>query len=105
MAQEILKPGLGTMRILVGYYSSRKAQPVTIYLTAKKGAEDYGSSAVGIFQRPGPVAQSFFTVNPPRIAVNTLAGSEPIEAQLIATSTTPTITLSLTSAFPLPLNL
>ncbi|MCS3918211.1 Ig-like domain-containing protein [Fervidibacter sacchari] len=77
--------GLGTMRILVGYYSSRKAQPVTIYLTAKKGAEDYGSSAVGIFQRPGPVAQSFFTVNPPRIAVNTLAGSEPIEAQLIAT--------------------
>jgi adhesin/invasin len=77
--------GLGTMRILVRYYSSRKAQPVTIYLTAKKGAEDYGSSAIGIFQRPGPVAQSFFTVNPPRIAVNTLAGSEPIEAQLIAT--------------------
>jgi hypothetical protein len=69
----------------VRYYSSRKAQPVTIYLTAKKGAEDYGSSAIGIFQRPGPVAQSFFTVNPPRIAVNTLAGSEPIEAQLIAT--------------------
>jgi len=77
--------GLGTMRILVRYYSSRKAQLVTIRLQAQKDGSDYGATAVSIFQRPGPVKQAFFTVNPPRIVVNTLSGTEPIEAQLIAT--------------------
>jgi adhesin/invasin len=73
----------GTIRVSVNYYSSRKAQSVTIRAKVNRGAQLYGESAVGIFQVPGPVAKAFFAVDPPRIAVNTVTG-EPIEARLIA---------------------
>jgi hypothetical protein len=80
-------PTAGTIRVLVNYYSSRKAQPVTIRAKVNRevnGVEQlHGESAVGIFQVPGPVAKAFFAVDPPRLAVNTVTG-EPIEARLIA---------------------
>ncbi|MCS7187930.1 MAG: hypothetical protein RMK89_13390, partial [Armatimonadota bacterium] len=57
--------------------------PVTIRAKVSRGGTPYGESAVGIFQLPGPVAKAFFTVDPPRIAVNTVTG-EPVEARLIA---------------------
>jgi hypothetical protein len=76
-------PTSGTIRVLVNYYSSRKAQPVTIRAKVNRGAQLYGESAVGIFQVPGPVAKAFFAVDPPRLAINTMTG-EPIEARLIA---------------------
>jgi hypothetical protein len=75
----------GIVQVAVTYYSSRKAQPVTIRARVNRGASFYGESAVGIFQLPGPVAKAFFTVDPPRIAVNTVAG-EPTQARLIASA-------------------
>ncbi len=74
----------GTVRVSITYYSSRKAQPVTIRARISRGTVLYGESAVSIFQLPGPVAKAFFAVDPPRLAVNTITG-EPTEAKLIAT--------------------
>lgn len=73
----------GTISVTVNYYSSRKAQPVTIRAKVNRGATFYGESAVSIFQVPGPVEKAFFTVDPLRIAVNTVTG-EPTQARLIA---------------------
>ncbi|MGQ9520280.1 MAG: Ig-like domain-containing protein, partial [Candidatus Fervidibacter sp.] len=77
------EPTLGIISVTVDYYSSRKAQPVTIRATVNRGASFYGESAVSIFQVPGPVEKAFFAVDPLRIAVNTVTG-EPTQARLIA---------------------
>ncbi len=72
----------GIVQVSVTYYSSRKAQPVTIRAQVNRGAVVYGEAAVSISQIPGPVVKAFFTVDPPRIAVNTVP-NEPTEARLI----------------------
>ena len=46
----------GTIKVSVDYYSSRKAQSVTIRATVNRNNQLYGQSAVGIFQAPGPPA-------------------------------------------------
>ncbi len=77
---------LGVVRVSVTYYSSRKAQSVTIRARVNRNATPYGEpAAIGIFQLPGPIAKAFFAVDPPRIAVNTVVG-EPHEARLIASA-------------------
>ena len=76
-------PTAGIISVTVSYYSSRKAQPVTLRARVNRNATFYGESAVSIFQVPGPVEKAFFAVDPPRIAVNTVTG-EPTQARLIA---------------------
>ncbi len=73
----------GTIRVTAEYYSSRKAQAVTIRATVYRNNQLYGESAVAIFQKPGPVEKAFFAVDPPRLAVSTVTG-EPTQARLIA---------------------
>jgi len=63
-------PTQGTIRVLVDYYSSRKAQPVTIRATVKRNNQLYGSSAIGIFQLPGPPANILLTSSPTLIPPN-----------------------------------
>jgi len=44
----------GTIKVSVDYYSSRKAQPVTIRATVNSNDQLHGQSAVSVFQLPGP---------------------------------------------------
>ncbi len=81
-------PADGVIRTQVEYYSSRKSQTVIVSAEVRKGAgfsDLHGRASITIVQEAGEVAQSFFTVDPPFLAVNTLAGKEPIESRLIAT--------------------
>ncbi len=78
-----LDPTDGVIQRNLTYYSSRKAQPVTIRVTVNHNNALYGESAVGLFQKPGPVEKAFFAVDPPRLAVSTLTG-EPTQSRLIA---------------------
>jgi hypothetical protein len=60
----------GTIRVSVNYYSSRKAQSVTIRAKVNRGAQLYGESAVGVFQLPGPPANILLTSSPTLIPPN-----------------------------------
>ena len=60
----------GTIKVSVDYYSSRKAQSVTIRATVNRNNQLYGQSAVGIFQVPGPPANILLTSSPTLIPPN-----------------------------------
>jgi hypothetical protein len=66
-------PTAGTIRVSVNYYSSRKAQPVTIQATVKRGSKDHGKSAISIFQIPGYPATIILTSSPTLIPPNSEA--------------------------------
>jgi protocatechuate 3,4-dioxygenase beta subunit len=75
----------GVIQVTVEYYASRKAQTVIINAEVKRGDQLHGRASITVVQDAGRVEKAFFTVDPPRLAVNTLLNREPVEARLIAT--------------------
>jgi adhesin/invasin len=63
-------PTSGTIKVSVDYYSSRKAQPVTIRATVNSNNQLHGQSAVSVFQLPGPPANILLTSSPTLIPPN-----------------------------------
>jgi hypothetical protein len=78
-------PTNGVIQVTVEYYASRKAQTVIINAEVKRGDQLHGRASITVVQDAGRVEKAFFTVDPPRLAVNTLLNREPVEARLIAT--------------------